>query len=508
MALTGGALLVAGAIGPSKGSWRAVVLAATVFAASELLVDYAELGWRLRWVLVALLVVCWIIRRELARVLVVILLVFNFTTILQARWPWVSPVRNDAARSDLPVLVHLVLDSHEGLDALPTLDSGRGELRASLLADYESRGFRVFGQAYSRYFDTKNSLGNMFNLSAGREDLEYFRGKDSPKLLRNEYFDSLVERGYRLFVLQSSYVDFCASVEQDRSDCRTYAHGGLAVLHETEAGGTCKAVLLERMLLQRSSLVDWLRRKRPWAWTRLAELNAQACRERFPGWFFDAEPPVLASSTGLEVLERVRLAARQAAPGTVVFAHVILPHSPFFFREDCSQLPGPEWLDSTSRPPAPANDAASAEERSARYLGQVRCLHRSLANLLDELDRRSDPVWVVLHGDHGSRIVTHDPIAPNFPHLTGRDLLHAFSSWYAVKAPHLAPGYDGTLAPLEELLRDTVVVPKTPRAPPTAEILLRRPPERELVAFEIREWSSWLSAPMALEPAPPRNRGQ
>ena len=67
-----------------------------------------------------------------------------------------------------------------------------------------SRGFQLFGRAYSRYGSTNPSLDNLMNFSA--EPPKHFLIKP---LGANAYFEEMARRGYRIHVYQSDFLNFC-----------------------------------------------------------------------------------------------------------------------------------------------------------------------------------------------------------------------------------------------------------------------------------------------------------
>ena len=62
---------------------------------------------------------------------------------------------------------------------------------------------------------------------------------------------------------------------------------------------------------------------------------------------------------------------------------------------------------------------------------------------------------IIVHGDHGSRIVLVEPRTENKDRLSRQDFYDAFSTLYAVKLPGTAPGYDTRMMALPELLQKT-----------------------------------------------------
>ena len=109
--------------------------------------------------------------------------------------------RGTVVQTDLPPIIHLVLDEHIGIEGLPKEIAGGDALRDELRAFYESFGFRIFGRAYSQYSSTKISLRTMLN---GRPNRYVLNRKDAQApeldLRHNLWFRQLAERGYRVRV--------------------------------------------------------------------------------------------------------------------------------------------------------------------------------------------------------------------------------------------------------------------------------------------------------------------
>jgi arylsulfatase A-like enzyme len=102
----------------------------------------------------------------------------------------------------------------------------------------------------------------------------------------------------------------------------------------------------------------------------------------------------------------------------------------------------------------PANTIASRRERYQQYFEQLRCIYRRLDELFDQMRAAGiyDNSIILLHGDHGSRIVMTAPIPINQQALGKQDLVDGFSSLFAMKLPGKPGGYDKSPWPLEQLL--------------------------------------------------------
>lgn len=90
---------------------------------------------------------------------------------------------------------------------------------------------------------------------------------------------------------------------------------------------------------------------------------------------------------------------------TLFFAHVLSPHGPYMYRPDGTLRPQSEWhhdQDYERLSPSVYRD------RYARYAGQVTFIQSQLHYLFAGLNARGllEPMTVVIHGDHGSRILS------------------------------------------------------------------------------------------------------
>jgi hypothetical protein len=142
--------------------------------------------------------------------------------------------------------------------------------------------------------------------------------------------------------------------------------------------------------------------------------------------------------------------------GTVLFAHLSIPHYPYVALSDCSIRPPNRYFLWNYRglfDPPPINTIASRKERYQQYLEQLGCLYLRLDELFDRM--RTAGIYeesiIILHGDHGSRIVLTEPSAENQHALTKQDLVDGFSTLFAMKMPGKSGGYDASPWPLEQL---------------------------------------------------------
>lgn len=145
-----------------------------------------------------------------------------------------------------------------------------------------------------------------------------------------------------------------------------------------------------------------------------------------------------------------------APRGSVFFAHLLIPHSPFVFNSSCEIYPEiASWL--RSKPEDPLNTDPDRPESYRRYFAQIECQQTLLKHLFEAI--KGLEVWedatVIVHGDHGARIRYNMEIRKRAEALTEGDFRDAFSTLYAVRtSDSLAEVVDRPL-PLQRLLSDS-----------------------------------------------------
>ena len=398
------------------------------------------------------------LRAHITTIALAIALALMASTLL----PPATPVRTTLDRWDvagrdtgLPPVFHFVLDEHAGMAGL----AGDQALVGEVTAWYATRGFRLFPNAYSPYFDTYNSLPNLVNFTTKRLDagqLQPIEGR-RPELRANRYFELMHERGYAMRVYQPDYMDMCSTrTRRGLRSCLTYpanslAHAaGLPMSSPARARLVASYVLVNRAWLLERALAGYRRGIRP-------VLGAAGVRAPMLDWTADhVNAPVA------DVHDAVRRDMQEGTGGTVYFVHLLMPHYPYQYDAQCRPLERVRDRLDRGSPNAPRGVDNTPESRARRlelYGDQVRCLMRQMHGFLAELDSLGlyDRSAIIMQGDHGSRIVIRRPEGgEGVGTLTRQDLLDGFSALFAVKAPQIAPGADTTTAALGELLERLV----------------------------------------------------
>jgi hypothetical protein len=331
---------------------------------------------------------------------------------------WHAPAAAiSAADRRLPTLVHIILDEQAGVESLPNVP-GAASVAKSLESFYVSHGFRLFGRAHSEYFFTQVSIPGILSFDSGPPSA-------ASESNHSRYFDVLRRRGYVVHVVQSSFLDYCR--KNHVASCTTYEPGNIHVIRNSSLPAIARARLI---LLAYSKLGGVYR--------RLHRRNVPMPEMNFD---VDGSPlPLIVPTAARIVYEQLR----GAQPGHAYFVHLLLPHYPAARRADCSLKPVAEWR---------RNDLGSMNKRQRAYLDQVSCTLRVIAADYAAVSAATGGDFImIVHGDHGSRLVDRLAVLSTAGLFNDGDLINAFGTLFAVRAPRIPDGYDRSPCAVSALL--------------------------------------------------------
>ncbi len=354
---------------------------------------------------------------------------------------------------------HVVLDGQIGLEGLPGDIPGGKVLRRDLKAFYERFGFTVFGRAFRRYTSTYESLSNLLNRqSAALSGANIATSKKvmprhGIRLQENAWFRALSERGYRIRVYQTDYLDFCSPEATNVDYC--YVAPSNSIVSVMDAGlalGT-KVEIILNSYLPGSFIYRHLFEAGMSAAARLGRWNR-------PAWLWEYKRR-LGAITAASVIERIAGDVRAAPHGTAFFVHLLIPHGAYVFGPDCGLRPDIyTWLGpvagAVSEPIR--NTPTSRRLRYGLYFDQVRCAHGKLAALFEQMEAAGvlESATVIVHGDHGSRI-TLGPTFQAAEKYSASDLVDSYSTLFAIRIPGQAARYDRRMRSIQDLFADVVM---------------------------------------------------
>ena len=387
------------------------------------------------------LVLAWILRRHIALVMAASLFVFLATTLLVPGPPGGEPAKTaggihvemQTKGNALPVVLHLILDEHIGIDGLPQELPESGRFRRWLTNSYVRLGFRVYTGAYSEYFHTQHYISNLLNFTSSSDKWAHqVEGREKPYLLKDSaYFRHLSGLGYRLYIYQSDFMDFCRVPSVSYAACSSYSIHKIGSLVHTSLGNIERARFIVNSFVAGSYYLSRIRAK-------YVKLRASLRGWPLPAW--GQGTTRVGPIPVLPVLKQLESDLRSASRGNAYFAHLLIPHNPYVLDESCRMRDKiNDWLYrfTWQSNDLVENTADTRAERYRRYFAQIRCQQRFLEKLFDAMQEAGvwDDAIIVIHGDHGSRIIRNTLVAKNVARLTQEDFRDAFSTLFAIRMP-------------------------------------------------------------------------
>jgi hypothetical protein len=393
-------------------------------------------------------VIVWVLQTHLGRILLTIFSVLWLSSVVtpqKSLWKIEDKPTEGEHDKTLPPIVYIILDEHIGVEGIPKSVDPNGHVADWLRKHYVDQGFTVFGRAYSRYYNSLHSLSTLFNFSKNdAPDKLFIEVKyASYRLQKNALFELLKERGYKIHVLQSTYLDFVPPASKQLVEkSYTYDFFSLQGIHTSSLSS------LEKIYFILGSYKHfWKRFVRYYhivgeklhlpklpndPYSRVSTLNA-----------------MLAAEKAQRMLEAVK-------PGHFYLIHLLLPHYPYAYNATCTvREDGTEWLFATAfNKNGKVNTSISRKDRYKQYLEQLQCTHKVVAAMLSKLEKAipQKRAHILIHGDHGSRIVQWEPTPQNSSRLTPTDYIDAFSTFFVARTPDLQKGYERHPYALEEIL--------------------------------------------------------
>ena len=409
----------------------------------------------------------WVMRKHLSRIVTAVLAtVLVATVVLQSMQEVTSPgppaaeIDNPKPRSPgTPIFVHLILDEYIGIEGIPAdVPHGR-EMRTFLRDFFEKYGFRVYGNAYSRYASTYNSIPNIVNFSSEPVDGALTSGDHPYILMKSEYFNRMYRSGYYIHVYGSEYMDFCKMLRQYIVMCHQNPITGIKSVEQLDLTLVEKVILIYHIYSRRSKLQVTIGKE----YMRLRE-RIRSLGLTLPGWWFkDAR---LGPAPSMPLFDRITDDVARSLPADMFFVYLAMPHYPYIYNELCNLYHSEDWERPVDLPPK-MNDRQSRARRYGRYFEQVKCLHRKLDAMFQGWKKVDifDRLVIVAHGDHGSKIREHTE-----RELSPTDYVDTFSTLFAARQPGLPAGYDRRIAAVQELLQEVVARQTDDHHPYTAPI--------------------------------------
>ncbi|WP_322889778.1 MULTISPECIES: hypothetical protein [unclassified Yoonia] len=333
----------------------------------------------------------------------------------------------EVAATDRPdfAYLHIILD--EQLSPIvdhPTMPRVAG--REEVIDTYLDHGFLLYGRADSEAQQTFEAVSSIFGLTA---DITNYVEQPEPDpyfyhVADNRLVQRLLDSGFAPTVIGSDYLRLCG--DDPRVTCHRYT------MQDMMSGA---ALLGWQPLKRLQYALITIDNDFKWGSRRVLGYRGYAFHlARLAGWRDEPHQPIMPPLTNLTILEDLSTSVADLAPGDALIAHLLVPHRPFLFDRDCNFKEIADWR----YPLYPERTEIDASAYEA-FWDQSICTHRRLADLFQAIEGRSDLV-VIVHGDHGSRILSGTSLST---HVDSR------ATFLAVRAPGFAPGLESSTVPLQ-----------------------------------------------------------
>ena len=337
------------------------------------------------------------------------------------------------ADSKLPPLIHIILDEHIGVEGVPTEVAGGSAALEAIRATYaEASGFALYGRAYSWFAETQYSISTLMNGEAALAADRLVQGDISRGhiILENRWLELLSEQGYRIRVYENVWLDFCRRPSELIDYCYMYPSSWRSI-------NPLQNVAIPIMDKMHAILKSWLS-----MFFALADDNA---------------PPYLGSISSMHALSDFESDFFSNPTGTAYVVHLLMPHFAYIYDKDCHIRRGVDtWLNVSNFATDHYNTPRGRQQRYRLYLEQVACTAARLAAFFERMKVSDlfEEAIIIVHGDHGSRIATANFRFISPDDLTEQDMVDHFSTLFAAKAPHVAPGYHSDLRSIQSLFAE------------------------------------------------------
>lgn len=332
-----------------------------------------------------------------------------------------------AANQELPPYIEIILDEHIGIDGLARLENSDHEFSKKLVNDYIEKGFRVYGDAYSRDYQTLSSFASFLNFHPLKQVKTYIgKEKGINSIITNKLFEEITKSGYQINVLQSTFLSLCVKKDNiNLKTCRTYNHA--APVPYPYAKLTEKSAVILNNVFSFIPPIDFFLKykNKIWSMLHLPTSNTQGLVEASTATYVVSYPELMDLAKNVE-------------QGNAYFVHLLMPHYPYVFDENCQYV-------------------GNRGKKASTYIEQVKCTQKMMDEFLRVLAKNPNAKKsiVVIHGDHGTRMPT--PRDNKKYSFTTENIIKTYNTFFVVKAPSYNAGYDQNKYPLDYLLKTIVL---------------------------------------------------
>lgn len=329
--------------------------------------------------------------------------VFSISQILTAAATTPSHIsglqQNTVTHSDTPSVLHLLLDAHGGIAAIPPHSLSAEQIQ--LFQDnYVKRGFIIFTHAYTLDSFTPVSVSRMLNPEiVQKKELPLVDTEEDRFLITAASSFKKLSSHYALDVTHLDFLDL-------RPALKKLPHVSRILTYEQniprEAVKWLDVSTTQRIRISLLLAVNYLYHgaRSPLLRFFFTETNEGKLTVNWLDILSRAQP--LASRfTFHEMTNRLTHSSQR---GMYYFAHLVLPHPPYIFDNHCTLKPLSRWADDLDL--TVEDIYRNKSEVYKHHFEQMQCAQQDIFLMLDALEKRKETADAVvfLHSDHGTRM--------------------------------------------------------------------------------------------------------
>ncbi len=347
-------------------------------------------------------------------------------------------------------VIHIVLDEHGAIDALPQ-DIVTIQERQHLLKAWQAMGFALMRRAYTTEDATVRTMARIWNPGIDDPyDLVLKKDTGVPYSLTKATGASIIARKRVLDVTSFTYFSVQRAL---RSRATIARHSEVDYNLDLEGIKNGNVPLNDRLKILIARMALWHTKVAKSQFMQFLMDKTKLLHATGGPFYILKSPNALTAKHVLDQFsERLRCCGER---GTYYYVHVLLPHWPYVFKDNCSVLEANAWRYNETHEFGAKNTLHTRRARYRLYVDQVTCTQKIIAKIVDAVKAQPKlhDATILVHGDHGARISINNRKATSQAGYDERAYqLDRRATLLAVKGPNLPVRSDSRSVRLDDVV--------------------------------------------------------